>query len=106
MGVISNYRFGSAKHAVSPMLFFSPANGDKFQQLNIKYNPIFATEIKAEIEAAWRKVDPYQPLSLSFSDEDNKSAYAEEERWKSIITYSTFLAIMISCLGLFGLAKW
>lgn len=104
VGVLADYRFFSAKGNVSPMVIFPSAASANFSQLYIKYDPAFDSEIKREVEEAWRRVDPYQPLSLSFKDEENQNAYKEEQRWKSIITYSTFLAIVISCLGLFGLS--
>lgn len=104
VGVLPNYSYASANSGVMPMVFFSPKAYADFQELNIKFNPAYLTEIKSDIEAAWRKIDPYQPPSLSFKAEDNQKAFVKEERWKRVITYSTFLAIVISCLGLFGLA--
>ena len=104
VGVLANYRIVSAKWDVSPLVIFPASQNRRMSQLYIKYDPAFHTEIKKEIEGAWRKVDPYQPLSFSFENEKNQNAYKEEQRWKSIITYSTFLAIVISCLGLFGLS--
>ncbi len=105
VGVVADYKHASGNSRPMAMAFFSPEYyGHQLRELNIKYNPAYVTEIKKDIEEAWRKVDPYQPLSLSFKAEDNQNAFAEEKRWKKVITYSTFLAIVISCLGLFGLA--
>lgn len=103
VGVLPDYKYASANSGVMPMAFFSPSEYTDFRELNIKFNPAHLTQIKSDIEAAWRNIDPYQPLNLSFKAESNQNAFPEEERWKRVITYSTFLAIVISCLGLFGL---
>ncbi|OEK04768.1 ABC transporter permease [Roseivirga misakiensis] len=104
VGVIPDYKYASAKNNVMPMVFFSPGLNNDYQNLTIKYNPDYLSNIKSAVEEAWRKVDPYQPLSFAFIEEENKNTFAEEKRWKQVITYSTLLAIAISCLGLFGLA--
>lgn len=103
VGVVKDFVFGNARNEVTP-LAFQASSVIPLRQLSIKVHPEYITEIKADIEAAWRSIEPYEPIQLTFQDESNQSAFAEEERWKTIITYSTVLAIMISCLGLFGLA--
>lgn len=58
------------------------------------------------IEAAWRKLNPNEPFDYSFLDQDFQKNYAAENRLASIVSYFTIIAILISCLGLFGLAAF
>ncbi|MBO6762911.1 MAG: FtsX-like permease family protein [Roseivirga sp.] len=72
--------------------------------MNVKHSAGYASEIEGKLTDAWRKVDPYTPLSFSFVEEQNRESYFDEKRWRSIITSATVIAIIISCLGLFGMA--
>lgn len=58
------------------------------------------------IEASWRKLNPNEPFDYSFLDQDFQKNYAAENRLASIVSYFTIVAILISCLGLFGLAAF
>ena len=58
------------------------------------------------IEAAWRKLNPNEPFDYSFLDQDFEKNYQAENRLASIVGYFTVIAILISCLGLFGLAAF
>ena len=58
------------------------------------------------LEAAWHKIDPNEPFEYSFLDEDFQKNYAADERLSAMIGYFTVMAILISCLGLFGLASF
>lgn len=105
VGVIGDFIYSSAKSGLSPIALTagSAENGD-FSQLNIKFNEGYAGEIERKLEEAWKKVDPYTPINFAFQEEQNRQSYFQEKRWRSIITSATIIAIIISCLGLFGMA--
>jgi len=105
VGVIDDFIYGSAKSGVQPLALTTASLDNGFyQQLYIRYRDGFATELEAVLEDAWKAVDPFAPVSFSFVEENNQASYAEEKRWKSIITASSTIAVIISCLGLFGMA--
>ncbi|WP_431217278.1 ABC transporter permease [Puia sp. P3] len=56
--------------------------------------------------AAWHRLDPNEPFEYSFLSEDFQRNYESEERLSTMIRYFTVMAILISCLGLFGLASF
>ncbi|HKP32523.1 MAG TPA: FtsX-like permease family protein, partial [Chitinophagaceae bacterium] len=58
------------------------------------------------IEASWKNLNPNEPFEYSFMDQDFQKNYVSDERLASIVTYFTVIAILISCLGLFGLAAF
>lgn len=105
VGVVNDFIYSSAKSGISPVAFEagSAEKGD-FNEVNVKYRAGYASEIESKLNSAWKKVDPYSPLSFSFVEEQNRASYFEEKRWRSIITSATIIAIIISCLGLFGMA--
>ena len=59
-----------------------------------------------EIEAAWKSVNQETPFEYSFLDEDIKKQYDEDKRVAGVITSFTVIAIIISCLGLYGLSTY
>src|SRR5260221_5848066 len=52
----------------------------------------------------WKELSPDKPFEYSFLDEDVAKQYKSYQRWMSIMGLSTGFAILISCLGLFGLS--
>jgi len=58
------------------------------------------------IQVGWHKLNPNEPFEYSFLDEDFQKNYEAENRLASIVGYFTAIAILISCLGLFGLATF
>ncbi|MCB0608494.1 MAG: ABC transporter permease [Lewinellaceae bacterium] len=60
----------------------------------------------AKAEAAWKSVLPNLPFEYSFLDEDFAKLYESEQSLSRIISVFTFMAILISCLGLFGLSAF
>ncbi len=60
----------------------------------------------ARAEAAWNAVLPNLPFEYSFLDEDFAKLYESEQSLSRIIGVFTFMAILISCLGLFGLSAF
>ena len=105
VGVLDDFIYSSAASGLSPVaLYAGDINEGEFGQINIRIREGYASEIESVLEAAWRKVDPYTPLNFSFKEESNMNYYSEEKRWKSIITSASTIAIIVSCLGLFGMA--
>ncbi len=57
-----------------------------------------------KLQAGWNKLTGNLPFSYSFMDQDVAKSYDAYKRWMSTITTSCILAILIACLGLFGLS--
>ena len=58
------------------------------------------------VEDTWHSLNPNEPFDYSFLDSDFQKNYKAETRLASIVSYFTIIAILISCLGLFGLAAF
>ena len=105
IGVVKDFHFQDLHVPVQPYAF----------QLNNNpsYNYIIAhaktTNISStlkSIEQTWHKLNLNEPFEYSFLDQDFYKNYQAEERLASIVGYFTIIAILISCLGLFGLAAF
>lgn len=60
----------------------------------------------SRVAAAWKNLNPNEPFEFSFLDQDFQKNYEAENRQSALIRYFTIVAIIISCLGLFGLATF
>ncbi|MVM37632.1 FtsX-like permease family protein [Spirosoma sp. HMF3257] len=75
--------------------------------INIKLNPARSTsESLAKIESVFRKFNPGSPFDYRFTDQQYALKFAAEERIGKLASGFAILAILISCLGLFGLASF
>ncbi len=57
------------------------------------------------MEKTWKEIQPNKPFLYSFLDEAMEAMYNEEKRWGSIVGYSSALAVIIACMGIFGLTS-
>ncbi len=74
---------------------------------NIRLNPNKSTsESMAIIEKVFRKTIPTAPFEYKFADTDYATKFTQEVRVGKLAGFFTILAIIISCLGLFGLASF
>jgi len=64
------------------------------------------SSVLKSVQASWNKLNPGEPFEYSFLDEDFQKNYEAENKLSSIVGYFTIIAILISCLGLFGLATF
>jgi putative ABC transport system permease protein len=105
IGVVKNFHFKDLHSEIEPYGF----------QLNNQpqYNYFIAHAKKGNlaatlksVEAAWHKLNPNEPLEYSFLDDDFQKNYEADNRLSAIVKNFTIIAILISCLGLFGLATF
>ena len=105
IGVVKDFHFESLHVEVKPAVMNMHPNYYNFMgSILIKIRPDDIAGTLAAVEATWNKVLPSKPFTYSFLDEDVASQYQTEERWGRIVTLSALFAILIACLGLFGLA--
>ena len=75
--------------------------------INIKLNPVqSAAESLAKVEGIFRKLNPGSPFDYTFIDQQYALKFAAEERIGKLASVFAILAILISCLGLLGLASF
>ncbi|MCP4727107.1 MAG: FtsX-like permease family protein [bacterium] len=103
IGVIRDFHFSSIRQKIESLTVrFRPENNS---ELMIKVKGGEISEAMAYIENAWTEVFPNDPFEYSFLDEQFDSMYRNESDFEIIVRTFTFLAILIACLGLYGLAS-
>jgi putative ABC transport system permease protein len=102
LGVMKDFHFSSMKKAITP---FALVNTDKRKWMyTIKIDGAGTAETVDRIKAVWDKNVHSRSFQYSFLDERFGRLYSSEIHFKNLFTYTTFIAIFLSCLGLFGLS--
>ncbi|MEO1051112.1 MAG: ABC transporter permease [Bacteroidota bacterium] len=104
IGVVQDFNFESLHTTVKPsMMLFKPEFTDKFM---VKIKAGREQETINSIQSFYTKYNPGFSLDYTFLDTKYQSQYVAERRVASLSKYFAGLAILISCLGLFGLAAF
>jgi putative ABC transport system permease protein len=103
LGVVKNFNFNSLRQAVTPLALFL---GEERQSIALRLKSGNLKSLIAQIEARWKAIAPAQPFAYSFMDDDFNSIYQAEQRVGKIALTFSVLAILIACLGLFGLVTY
>jgi putative ABC transport system permease protein len=105
IGVVKDFHFKDLHVEIEPF-GFQLNNVQQYNYMVAHANTKDMPGTLKSIEASWKKLNPNEPFEYSFLDQDFQKNYVAEERLSSIVTYFTIIAILISCLGLFGLAAF
>ena len=107
IGVVKNYHFQSLHQEIKPMaLSVSPFFGLPMSYLILDTNTNDYADLIALLEKTWKKINSDSPFAYSFLEKDFQKSYEKEELTLTLIRYFTLIAIVIACLGLFGLASF
>jgi putative ABC transport system permease protein len=104
IGVIKDFHLASMKNKIEPVvLYYSPLN---LNALYIKTTGKDAPQAIATAEKQWKTYSADFPFSYMFLDEVYNNMYKSEQRTGTLFNVFALIAIVISCLGLFGLAAY
>jgi putative ABC transport system permease protein len=102
IGVVKNYHHHSLKEAYTPLIFRYFSNPSNYISLKINSSNIPATLKK--VEATWHSVFPEKAFSYFFLDQKFDQQYRADKQLNILFTFFSGIAILLACLGLFGLA--
>ncbi|MCU0363586.1 MAG: ABC transporter permease [Bacteroidales bacterium] len=104
VGVLKNFHFKSADQPIEPIAFaLADTRFLSFILIRLSGSDIPGS-IKA-VEGAW-KIIPDYPLDYTFVDQDYENLFRTQMRLTSLLKYFTVLAVIIACLGLYGLSSY
>jgi len=104
IGVMKDYHFATLRDAIGPMVLDLDPQATNF--VIVKVNPENLAVTDSWIEKVWNRYDPDQTFEAKLMDDVLDEAYRTESIIGRFFNYATYLALMISCLGLFGLAAY
>jgi putative ABC transport system permease protein len=105
VGVIKDFHFQPLRRKIEPLVIsWFELNWTNFLFLRIA--PEGISETLGTVRRNWEKILPNIPFSYQFLDEDFARMYRSEERTGTLLKIFTAMAILVACMGLFGLASF
>jgi len=104
VGVVKDFHFTSLHTAIGPLVLFNEDNQLNF--IFVKLNPGDVTDALAEIKKVCAVILPHRPFAYEFLDQKYAALYSTELRTGIVCRVFASLAIVIACLGLFGLVAY
>ena len=107
VGVVEDFNFESLHSLVTPLAILNPKIPTGFTNtLAIRYEANRQTEVVEHIQEKWAALADGLPLSYYFLDNSLAELYKNEQTSSKILGVFSILAILIACIGLFGLAAY
>jgi putative ABC transport system permease protein len=105
VGVIKDFHFQPLRRKIEPLIIqWADLNWTNFLFLRIAPESISKTI--ETTRRTWARIMPNIPFSYQFLDDDFARMYRSEERTGTLLKIFTAMAILVACLGLFGLASF
>ena len=109
IGVVKNFHFQSLRDEITPLVIFSKEvfgarSNMNYVAIRLKANE-YQQAIKS-IESKWKELVPDRPFRYEFLQDNLNRGYDEEHRSAKMFTIFSGLAVVIACVGLFGLSAY
>jgi putative ABC transport system permease protein len=106
VGVIKDFNFSSLHDDVKPFMLKYNVTRSDISNLIVRTSSTDYKSLLGKIEAMWHRDFPSVPFEYTFLDEEVQKQYQTEATLSQIINAFTGIAVLISCLGLFGLTAF
>jgi putative ABC transport system permease protein len=104
IGVVQDSRFRSIRETVDPIIFRASRFGQGW--MLVRYNASDPARIRRDVEAVWKRIAPEVPFQAEFSEDIVGELYEAEDARAQTFAGFAILAVVVACLGLFGLAAF
>ncbi len=105
IGVLKNFHFKGADQKIEPMAF-ALADTSFLNTIIIRLAPANIPNSLKVVEDKWKELIPEYPLQYTFLDQDYDNLFRSQIRLTGLLKYFTILAVIIACLGLYGLSSF
>ncbi len=105
-GVMKDFNYSSLRDNINPFMIICEPKRDDIHDVIVNVNSSNYKTLLGKMETVWRKDLPSEPFQYSFLDAEVQQQYQSEITFSNILNSFTLMAILISCLGLFGLAAF
>jgi len=106
VGIVKDFHFESLYESVKPFFFRMPEDKEDNQNVLVKIKFGMEIETIERIQEFYQSFNEGLPFEYKFLDADYQKLYASEQRVAVLSRYFAGIAILVSCLGLFGLATF
>ena len=106
IGVIQDFHHETVKNKITPFIFYTDEERMHFHYLAFRFEPERIQEVLKSAEKIVTSIESDYPFAYTFLDQDFAEWYEREERVLFTVQLFGFIAIFVSCLGLFGMATF
>ena len=103
IGVVGDSRFRTVRTPIDPIMFRKVVSGPGWLMVRYRGDP---AAVRSGIEREWKQITNEVPFNAKFSEEIIAEAYEKEDARAQMFAAFALLAVIIGCLGLFGLAAF
>ena len=103
IGVVGNSRFRSVRTPIDPIMFSDQHKGPGYMIIRYRGDP---ATVEAAVARQWKQIENDVPFQAKFSEDIMRELYKAEDSRAQIFAAFSLLAVIIGCLGLFGLAAF
>jgi putative ABC transport system permease protein len=104
IGVVKDYHFLSLEENIEPLFLTMDEFFGYHTKMLVRVEAGNVPACLDKVQGMWKELFPDKPFNYTFLDQDVAKQYESYQRWMSITGLATGFAILISCMGLFGLA--
>jgi putative ABC transport system permease protein len=104
IGVVKDFHFESLHRKIEPVILHINPSWP-INSIMVRIRTTDKAAVLQLLKETWEKATFQKPFDYHFMSEDVNNQYNEDRRWSRIVSFSSILAIIISCFGLFGLAS-
>jgi len=104
-GVVGDFNNLSLHQQVAPVAILCTKGSGSYPYVFVRCAPGSLAEVVTVLRQAWEELLPGEPFEYSFLEEDVAAQYRREQRWQQIVDYSAVLAVLVACVGAFGLTS-
>lgn len=101
--VVKDFHFASLHNPIKPLVLF---NDEWASNMLVKVSGKDLPGTLSFLKSKWKEVVPFRPFEYSFLDEEYDKLYRNEMRLNKVLTIFTTIAVLLACLGLFGLSAF
>ena len=110
IGVVKDFNFTSLNNEIQPVVMHIPEEGKKYifssNYLFLRVQPGDMKDVENILRGKWAEMEANHPLNYSYMELSTNNLYKEEEKLGTVFSLFSMLAILVACLGLFGLAAF
>ena len=110
IGVVEDYHFASLREPIGSVLIRGKEAGERpspdYHQLLVRFEPGAVGDVLAHVRDVWARFGAETPPDVRFLDDAFAEMYATDRRLGQVFAAFALVAVVIACLGLYGLAAF
>lgn len=104
LGVMKDFHYSNIQQSIEPLAVYLVPSSVNYAIIRLQAGNVAGS--LDQVRAAWQKINPSYPFDYRFFDEDFTEMFQSDERMAMLFRYASLFAMIVACLGLFGLASY